>query len=159
MADKIGRAIADVARHHQVLCITHLAPIAAFAGAHFVVSKSDAGGVTRSTVVRVGKKERAAEVARMCALDAEPTDPLLSPRYAALHGLPPALIQVGSIDLLRSDGEVMAHRLGKAAVPWERQVWNGQMHAFTLLAGVLPEARAALRELGAFTARCTDRPG
>ncbi|WP_050430311.1 DNA repair protein RecN [Chondromyces crocatus] len=65
VADKIGRAIADVARHHQVLCITHLAPIAAFAGAHFVVSKSDAGGVTRSTVVRVGKKERAAEVARM----------------------------------------------------------------------------------------------
>ena len=101
----------------------------------------------------------AAEVARMCALDAEPTDPLLSPRYAALHGLPPVLIQVGSIDLLRSDGEVMAHRLGKAGVPCELQVWNGQMHAFTLLAGVLPEARAALRELGAFTARCTDRPG
>ncbi|WWR59057.1 alpha/beta hydrolase [Saccharopolyspora sp. SCSIO 74807] len=76
-----------------------------------------------------------------------------------MHGLPPALIQVGSIDLLRSDGEVMAHRLGKAGVPCELQVWNGQMHAFTLLAGVLPEARAALRELGAFAARCTDRPG
>jgi DNA repair protein RecN (Recombination protein N) len=65
VADKIGRAIADVARHHQVLCITHLAPIAAFADAHFVVSKRDAGGVTRSTVTRVEKKERVAEVARM----------------------------------------------------------------------------------------------
>ena len=65
VADKIGRAIADVARHHQVLCITHLAPIAAFGDAHFVVSKQDDGGMTRSGVVRVERKERIAEVARM----------------------------------------------------------------------------------------------
>lgn len=67
VADRIGRAIGDVARHHQVLCITHLAPIAAFAGAHFVVSKNDAGGLTRSRVTRVDQKERIAEVARMLA--------------------------------------------------------------------------------------------
>ena len=65
VADRIGRAIADVARHHQVLCITHLAPIAAFADTHFVVSKHDGGDVTRSQVVRVEQKERVAEVARM----------------------------------------------------------------------------------------------
>jgi DNA repair protein RecN (Recombination protein N) len=65
VADKIGRAIADVARHHQVLCITHLAPIAAFGDAHFVVSKQSEGGMTRSGVVRVERKERVAEVARM----------------------------------------------------------------------------------------------
>jgi DNA repair protein RecN (Recombination protein N) len=65
VADRIGRAIADVARHHQVLCITHLAPIAAFADAHYVVSKHDAADVTRSQVTRVDQKERVAEVARM----------------------------------------------------------------------------------------------
>ncbi len=65
VADKIGRAIADVARHHQVLCITHLAPIAAFGDAHYVVSKHIDGGMTRSGVVRVERKERIAEVARM----------------------------------------------------------------------------------------------
>jgi len=65
VADKIGRAIADVARHHQVLCITHLAPIAAFGDAHFVVSKQSDGGMTRSGVARVERKERVAEVARM----------------------------------------------------------------------------------------------
>lgn len=65
VADKIGRAIADVAKHHQVLCITHLAPIAAFGDAHFVVSKQNDGGMTRSGVVRVERKERIAEVARM----------------------------------------------------------------------------------------------
>ncbi|MFT3776350.1 MAG: DNA repair protein RecN [Minicystis sp.] len=67
VADRIGRAIADVARHHQVLCITHLAPIAAFGEAHFVVSKHDAGGLTRSRVTRLESKERVAEVARMLA--------------------------------------------------------------------------------------------
>ncbi|AUX20578.1 DNA repair protein RecN [Sorangium cellulosum] len=65
VADKIGRAIGDVARHHQVLCITHLAPIAAFASAHFVVAKENAGGIAKSYVTRVDKKDRVAEVARM----------------------------------------------------------------------------------------------
>ncbi|XXX78816.1 DNA repair protein RecN [Sorangium sp. So ce134] len=65
VADKIGRAIGDVARHHQVLCITHLAPIAAFASAHFVVAKENAGGIAKSSVTRVDKKDRIAEVARM----------------------------------------------------------------------------------------------
>jgi DNA repair protein RecN (Recombination protein N) len=67
VADKIGRAMADVARHHQVLCITHLAPIAAFADAHFVVTKSDEGTMAKSDVTRLRPKERVAEVARMLA--------------------------------------------------------------------------------------------
>ncbi len=65
VADKIGRAIADVAKHHQVLCITHLAPIAAFAETHFVVSKDSVGAVTKSAVRGVSGKERTAEIARM----------------------------------------------------------------------------------------------
>jgi DNA repair protein RecN (Recombination protein N) len=65
VADKLGRAIGDVARHHQVLCVTHLAPIAAFADAHFVVTKQNSGGVAKSGVSRVDRKERVAELARM----------------------------------------------------------------------------------------------
>ena len=67
VADRIGRAIADVARHHQVLCITHLAPIAAFADAHFVVRKNSELGTTTSSVARLDEKERTGEVARMLA--------------------------------------------------------------------------------------------
>lgn len=65
VADKIGRAIADVARHRQVLCITHLAQIAAFANKHFVVSKQVEGSMTKSTVTPVADKQRTAEIARM----------------------------------------------------------------------------------------------
>ncbi len=65
IADKIGRAIADVAHHHQVLCITHLAPIAAFADAHYVVTKQSSSGIAKSEVRRIKGKERTAEIARM----------------------------------------------------------------------------------------------
>jgi len=65
IAEKIGRAIADVAKHHQVLCITHLAPIAAFADAHYVVSKQDDDGVARSAVSPVRREARIDELARM----------------------------------------------------------------------------------------------
>jgi DNA repair protein RecN (Recombination protein N) len=67
VADKIGRAIADVAKYHQVLCITHLAPIAAFAETHFVVTKENDHSITKSEVRRVEGKERVAEIARMLA--------------------------------------------------------------------------------------------
>jgi DNA repair protein RecN (Recombination protein N) len=67
VADKIGRAIADVAKHHQVLCITHLAPIAAFGDAHYVVTKDAAGAMAKSAVHRVQGKARVAEIARMLA--------------------------------------------------------------------------------------------
>ena len=50
IAEVIGRAIADVARHRQVLCITHLPQIAALCDHHFVVDKTEAKGRTTSTV-------------------------------------------------------------------------------------------------------------
>lgn len=65
VAEVIGRAIADVAAHRQVLCITHLAQIAAQAGTHFVVDKAEAKGRTTTTVRKLSAKERTDEIARM----------------------------------------------------------------------------------------------
>jgi DNA repair protein RecN (Recombination protein N) len=67
IADRIGRAMADVARHRQVLCITHLASIAAFADAHFVVHKEEKAGLATTRVSATQGKERLAELARMLA--------------------------------------------------------------------------------------------
>jgi DNA repair protein RecN (Recombination protein N) len=67
VAERIGRAIADVARHRQVLCITHLASIAAFAHAHFVVDKQEKAGLATTRVARVSGKDRLGELARMLA--------------------------------------------------------------------------------------------
>lgn len=65
IAEVIGRAIADVSRSKQVVCITHLPQIAALADTHFVVGKTEQSGRTESTLRRLGDKERAAEIARM----------------------------------------------------------------------------------------------
>lgn len=65
VAEAIGRAMADVARHRQVICITHLAQIAAFGTTHFVVQKFVENGATRSSINEVRAKVRVQELARM----------------------------------------------------------------------------------------------
>ncbi|MCL2778367.1 MAG: DNA repair protein RecN [Polyangiaceae bacterium] len=65
IAEVIGRSIADVARHRQVLCITHLPQIAALADHHFVVGKSEQKGRTTSYVRTLSEEERVEELARM----------------------------------------------------------------------------------------------
>jgi len=65
IAEVIGRAIADIARHRQVLCITHLPQIAALATTHFVVGKTEARGRTSTHVRRLSDSDRVEEIARM----------------------------------------------------------------------------------------------
>jgi DNA repair protein RecN (Recombination protein N) len=65
VAEVVGRKLATLARHRQVLCITHLPQIAAFADHHFAVEKTTAKGRTRSTVRKLGLDERGEEIARM----------------------------------------------------------------------------------------------
>lgn len=66
---KAGQAIGEklwrLSRSHQVLCVTHLASIAAMADTHFAVTKHEKGGRTYAQVSRVGDEDRAREIARM----------------------------------------------------------------------------------------------
>lgn len=64
-ADRVGRTLAELAARHQVLCITHLPQIAAFAQTHFRVEKPSLRGRARARVVRVEGAERIEEIARM----------------------------------------------------------------------------------------------
>lgn len=65
VAEQVGRVLAELATEHQVLCITHLPQIAAFADRHFVVRKQTRGGRTRTQVERVEGDLRVDELARM----------------------------------------------------------------------------------------------
>ncbi|GAB3582256.1 DNA repair protein RecN [Amycolatopsis endophytica] len=66
-AIEIGRRLARLARTHQVLVVTHLPQVAAFADRHLVVDKGTAEGVTRSDVKTLEKSQRVVELARMLA--------------------------------------------------------------------------------------------
>jgi DNA repair protein RecN (Recombination protein N) len=66
-AVEIGRRLARLARSHQVLVVTHLPQVAAFADRHLVVSKDTSGSFTTSGVRAVADTERSRELARMLA--------------------------------------------------------------------------------------------
>lgn len=66
-AVEIGRRLARLARSHQVVVVTHLPQVAAFADRHLVVDKSSGGGVTRSGVRTLAETDRVIELARMLA--------------------------------------------------------------------------------------------
>jgi DNA repair protein RecN (Recombination protein N) len=65
VAERVGRVLAELSTEHQVLCITHLPQIAAFADRHFVVRKESAKGRTRTHVAEVRDDARIDELARM----------------------------------------------------------------------------------------------
>ncbi len=66
-AVEIGRRLARLARNHQVLVVTHLPQVAAFADRHLVVAKDTSGAITTSGVRVVEETERSRELARMLA--------------------------------------------------------------------------------------------
>jgi DNA repair protein RecN (Recombination protein N) len=64
---EIGRRLARLAEHAQVIVVTHLAQVAAFADRHYVVIKADDGQVTTSGIAEVAGDGRVSELARMMA--------------------------------------------------------------------------------------------
>ena len=64
-ANAVGEKMRQIARQRQVLCITHLAPVAAHAHAHYVVSKQVKAGRTTSEIELLEKTNRVSELARM----------------------------------------------------------------------------------------------
>jgi cation diffusion facilitator CzcD-associated flavoprotein CzcO/acetyl esterase/lipase len=91
------------------------------------------------------------------------TSPDASPlRAASLAGLPPAVILTAEHDVLRDEGEAYGRRLAEHGVRVEHKRFDGQMHGFFMLVGLVPAsaagldfvARAITREL----AHCHSRP-
>ena len=64
-AHAVGEKMCQIAAQRQVLCITHLAPVAAAADAHYVVSKEVKGDRTLTDIQLLEKKQRVTELARM----------------------------------------------------------------------------------------------
>ncbi|RMF96031.1 MAG: alpha/beta hydrolase [Gammaproteobacteria bacterium] len=78
-------------------------------------------------------------------------DPMVSPLYAELSGLPPLLIQAGSREILLSDSGRLALRAREAGDSVELEIWDGLFHCFQILPA-LPEAAVATERIGHFLA-------
>jgi DNA repair protein RecN (Recombination protein N) len=64
-AEAVGKKLKELARAHQVICVTHLPQIATFAEHHYLISKKEVSGRTRTSVSEIKGEERTEEIARM----------------------------------------------------------------------------------------------
>jgi acetyl esterase/lipase len=81
---------------------------------------------------------------------ADPHNPLVSPLFADLRGLPPMLLQVGSEEMLRDDNARLVARVHAAGVDATFEEWPEMIHVWHLYADRLDAARQALARIGAF---------
>lgn len=77
----------------------------------------------------------------------DPQDPLVSPLYADLAGLPPLYIQASRDEGIVDDGRRFADRAREAAIEVRIDLFGGQQHTFQIGAGRSPEADEAIRRL------------
>ncbi|MEH2541516.1 MULTISPECIES: alpha/beta hydrolase [unclassified Bradyrhizobium] len=73
----------------------------------------------------------------------DPRDPLASPLYADLSGLPPLFIQVGDRETVRDDSTTLADKAKAAGVDVGLEVWDGMIHVFQMFSEI-PQARQAI---------------
>ena len=91
--------------------------------------------------------------ASMYATDHDAHDPLISPLYADLTGLPPLLIQAGSAEMLLDDSRRFATRAQAAGVDVTLEVYAHMVHVWHFTWMLEPKARQALATMGRFVRR------
>jgi acetyl esterase len=84
---------------------------------------------------------------------ADKLHPLAAPVRAALAGLPPVLVHLAELDVLRSEGEALAARLAEAGVAVEHEIFPGMIHGFLRYSAGVTRAREAIAKAGAWLRR------
>ncbi len=84
---------------------------------------------------------------------ADPKNPLISPIFGKLHGLPPTLIHVGDDEILLDDSVRLAEKMRLSGVSVELKVWKLMWHVFQAFAPWSPEGQLSINEIGEFVRR------
>ena len=82
--------------------------------------------------------------------EADRVHPLAAPLRADLTGLPPTLLLLAELDVLRSEGEALATKLRDAAVPVEMEIYSGVLHGFLRATDSVQKARDGIARAGAW---------
>jgi len=105
---------------------------------------------TRAAADPMVQAEQLAPQAKMYYGTNDPKNPLISPLYADLRGLPPMLIQVGDAEILLDDATRLAERARNAGVDVDLEVWMEMPHVWHVFAKLLPEGQGAIERIGGF---------
>ena len=102
---------------------------------------------------KIVSQELTKQCIAMYAPNADPRDPMLSPVYGRLSGLPPMLLQASEDEAVFDDSTQAASRARQEGAHIEVQTWPGLPHVWHLLAPLLPEATFAIQRIGEFVRR------
>ena len=105
---------------------------------------------TKADVDPMIKADDEKVMAKHYAGGADLREPLISPLYADLQGLPPMLIQVGTSEVLLDDSTRFAAKAREAGVDVELDEWEEMIHVFQFFAFMLPEGQQAIDRIGEF---------
>lgn len=111
--------------------------------------------ITKADVDPMVHKAFTRKLSDLYAPGANLRDPLVSPLYGDLKGLPPLLIQVGDRETLLDDSRRIAERARQAGVDVTLEIEPGQVHVFQIFAARLDEGRAAIVRMGDFIRKHT----
>lgn len=93
---------------------------------------------------------RIKEAAAFVLKDLDPTNPYASPLYGDYSNCSPALIQVGSEEVLLDDARRLAYKMESSGVPVVLDVWSKMPHVWQAMAAILPEGKVAIDRIGVF---------
>lgn len=113
--------------------------------------------ITKAAVDPMVQRELTRQLSDLYVTDGNLRNPLASPVYGDLTGLPPLLIQVGERETLLADSTRLAENARKAGVPVTLEIEPGQIHVFQIFASRLDEAVAAIDRMGKFILQHTSK--
>ena len=100
--------------------------------------------------------ERTVYCSKLYLGEEDPQNPLASPLYADLKGLPPLLIHVGTAEIFLDDSVRFAKRAKEAGVDVKLEIWEDMIHVFHAYAAVAPEGQEGINKIGEFIQKFFD---
>ncbi len=95
-------------------------------------------------------RERVLKTSKYYVGNLHPEDPFISPIYGDLSGLPPLLIQAGTVEILWSQIEKLVEEAREAGVDVTFEPYEGMVHAWQIFAAQIPEGVKAIESVGHF---------
>jgi monoterpene epsilon-lactone hydrolase len=118
------------------------------------LSLTGASWETRASADPYFTRPQAVELVRSYLSGHDADDPLASPLYADLSGLPPIRVHVGEDEMLLDDSSRFVEHAVAAGVDAELDVWEGMVHGFLGGIGRLAASTEALDLIGSFLTKC-----
>ncbi len=86
-----------------------------------------------------------------------PPNPLVSPIFGDLSGLPPVLVQASEAEMMLGDARRYVNKARATGSSAQLETWPEMLHVWHLFEPILPEAREAFERIGQFVERCAAR--